>query len=93
MEDSREGKFLDLNSTWLGELKGSPLESVYAMSTSVQSALCIVVPEHLTSWIQRCRSQHDRAFERWPPHIKYVSPIFPIRPSSALVGTQNHPVD
>jgi hypothetical protein len=53
------------------------------MAFSVETALCIVVPESLTSWIQQCRSQHDRAYKRWPPHIKYedlgstLSDLFP----------------
>lgn len=39
---------------------------------SVLTSLAIVVPEHLTSWIQQIRGKHDKAFKRWPPHIKYV---------------------
>lgn len=42
------------------------------MDTSVQSALAIVVPSDLSTWIQEVRSEHDSAFKRWPPHIKYV---------------------
>lgn len=45
------------------------------MDTSVQSALAIVVPSHLSSWIQSVRSEHDSAFKRWPPHIKYAQLI------------------
>jgi 2'-5' RNA ligase len=44
-------------------------------SWSVQTALAVVVPNHLSSWIQECRSQHDSAYARWPPHINLLFPF------------------
>lgn len=48
-----------------------------ARASTVQTALCVIPPEHLWPPIQAIRSQHDRAYPRWMPHINLVYPFVP----------------
>ena len=43
--------------------------------TSVQSALCIIPPQHLWPDIQAIRKIHDPAYVRWMPHINIFFPF------------------
>jgi len=42
---------------------------------SYQSALCLIPAEENWEGIQEIRSQHDRAYERWMPHINLFFPF------------------
>lgn len=39
------------------------------------SALVIIPPESIWSQIQEIRKQHDRAFQRWMPHVNLMFPF------------------
>jgi len=43
--------------------------------TVVQSAVVIMPPEDLWPSIQEIRKVHDKAYERWPPHINMLYPF------------------
>jgi 2'-5' RNA ligase/endonuclease/exonuclease/phosphatase family metal-dependent hydrolase len=42
---------------------------------SSDTALCLIPPEHLWEPVDRLRSLHDKAYNRWPPHINLVYPF------------------
>jgi 2'-5' RNA ligase len=44
-------------------------------TTTIQTALCIIPPEHVWKQIQSIRSIHDRAYPRWMPHINLIYPF------------------
>lgn len=44
---------------------------------AVTSALAIVPPLGLCAQIEEVRKEHDKAFERWPPHINILFPFIP----------------
>lgn len=44
-------------------------------SASNDTALCLIPPRHLWEPVDRLRSLHDRAYNRWPPHINLVYPF------------------
>ena len=48
-----------------------------ARAKTPQTALCIIPPEDLWPPIQEIRSQHDKAYPRWMPHINLVYPFVP----------------
>jgi len=41
------------------------------------TAVIVEPPEILWGQIQEIRSKHDKAFERWPPHINMLYPFLP----------------
>lgn len=47
------------------------------ISTTHQTALCIIPPENLWKPIQMIRSIHDKAYARWMPHINLIYPFVP----------------
>eukprot|EP00960_Hanusia_phi_P021867 647976-Hanusia_phi.AAC.1 len=46
-------------------------------SKVVQSALCLIPPGELWPRIQQLRAQHDKSFQRWPPHVNLLYPFVP----------------
>ena len=46
-------------------------------TTTTQTALCIIPPEHVWEQIQSIRSIHDKAYPRWMPHINFIYPFVP----------------
>jgi len=42
---------------------------------SFKSAICIIPPQSIWESIQNIRKDHDRAFERWMPHINLIFPF------------------
>jgi 2'-5' RNA ligase len=53
--------------------------------TSNQTALALIVPDHLLSEINSLRLLHDKAFRKWPPHINVLYPfVEPGHLSSAI---------
>ena len=46
-------------------------------TTTTQTALCIIPPEHVWEQIQSIRSIHDKAYPRWMPHINLIYPFVP----------------
>lgn len=44
-----------------------------------RTALVILPPEELMNQVQAIRRQHDRAFERWPPHLRICWPFVALR--------------
>jgi poly(A) polymerase Pap1/uncharacterized protein (UPF0248 family)/2'-5' RNA ligase/endonuclease/exonuclease/phosphatase family metal-dependent hydrolase len=52
---------------------------------STQSALALIIPEHLQPDINSLRRIHDKAYGKWPPHINIVYPfVDPLRLSAAV---------
>lgn len=45
------------------------------MTTNTKSALCIIPPAEYLSHIQEIRSNYDKAYDRWMPHINLVFPF------------------
>ena len=43
--------------------------------TSTQTALAFIVPEHIQSEINSLRRIHDKAFNKWQPHINILYPF------------------
>jgi hypothetical protein len=43
--------------------------------TAVTSAVAIVLPREFWPQCQAIRSQHDKSFRRWPPHINLLYPF------------------
>ncbi|CAJ1378509.1 unnamed protein product [Effrenium voratum] len=48
-------------------------------AADVNTALAIVPPEDVLQEVQLIRQQHDRAFSRWPPHVRLMWPFLPLR--------------
>ncbi len=44
---------------------------------AVTSALALLPPTELCEQIENVRKAHDKAFERWPPHINLLFPFIP----------------
>ncbi|KAL0487904.1 hypothetical protein AKO1_008899 [Acrasis kona] len=44
---------------------------------SMLSAACIVPPKSVWDQIQRIRSEHDKSYNRWMPHINLLYPFVP----------------
>lgn len=73
-------------------LSGSTINKVMAsfssshfQLTSTQTAVALVVPHHLQSEINSLRRIHDKAFQKWEPHINILYPfVEPTRLSSAV---------
>lgn len=42
-----------------------------------KSAVCIIPPKQYWDTIQAIREKHDKAFQRWPPHINLLYPFIP----------------
>lgn len=47
----------------------------------VSSAIIVAPPENLWGPIQAIRQEHDKAYERWMPHINLIYPFYHSRPS------------
>jgi 2'-5' RNA ligase/endonuclease/exonuclease/phosphatase family metal-dependent hydrolase len=53
--------------------------------SSTQTALAVLVPEHLQSGVNALRSIHDKAYGKWPPHINILYPfVDPLMLSAAV---------
>jgi 2'-5' RNA ligase len=39
------------------------------------SALCITLPDYMQAYIDSFRKTHDKAYDRWPPHVNLVFPF------------------
>ncbi|KAI1468733.1 uncharacterized protein F4812DRAFT_424505 [Daldinia caldariorum] len=48
------------------------------MSSSYDTALCIIPPKHLWTAIDNLRVSFDPAYKKWPPHINIVYPFVPV---------------
>lgn len=54
----------------------SSRESVSPFGTpSTATALCLIPPQHLWEPVDRLRSLHDKAYDRWPPHVNLLYPF------------------
>jgi len=53
---------------------------------AVTSAAAILPPTELCTQIEAVRSKHDKAFERWPPHINLLFPFIPEASMEAAVS-------
>lgn len=45
------------------------------LTTTIQTALCIIPPEGVWTPIQAIRSRFDKAYPRWMPHINLIYPF------------------
>lgn len=45
------------------------------MATNTKSAICFIPPIEYLSYIQSIRKDHDKAYERWMPHINLFFPF------------------
>jgi hypothetical protein len=43
--------------------------------TSHDTALCVILPSHVTEDVNRLRELYDNAYEKWPPHINLLYPF------------------
>ncbi|KAK6171538.1 hypothetical protein SNE40_019706 [Patella caerulea] len=55
------------------------------MSKSNKSAVVIIPPKLVWEQIQNIRSQYDKAYQRWMPHINLMYPFMPDTKFSSLV--------
>lgn len=47
----------------------------YLVTNVTTSALTIVLPDYMHNYVDNFRKQHDKAYERWPPHVNLVFPF------------------
>lgn len=45
------------------------------LKTIFKSAVCVILPQELWGPVQEIRKEHDKAYERWPPHINFLFPF------------------
>ena len=48
------------------------------------TSLCVIPPKELWDEINKIRKNHDKAFDRWPPHINI---LFPFVEAELFLGT------
>jgi len=56
-----------------------------AKKFSTRSALAFVLPSELQAPVQSIRKVHDKAYDRWPPHINFFFPFIPEEQIPSLV--------
>src|SRR4051812_41436057 len=50
-----------------------------------KSALVVIPPEELWDAIQQVRKEHDKAYNRWMPHINMLYPFVPESENASII--------
>jgi len=59
-----------------GEYKETNTSNHMSSKKVVRSALCMIPPESTWKPIQAIRAKHDKAYDRWMPHVNLLYPFY-----------------